>query len=164
VSASVPLPLDAATRGRLQRQRRRDTKPELVIRSLLHKRGFRFRVDRAPLRGHRFRADIVFGPAKVAVFVDGCFWHHCPEHGSLPKNNREWWDAKLLANQERDRRADDALRSHGWLSMRFWEHEMAEDVADEVALEVRARRKPAHDVELNGHGLRIRQTRSCPTA
>lgn len=135
-----PEPLDAATRSRLQRQGRRDTKPELQIRSLLHRRGLRFRVDRKPLPDQRFRADIVFGPAKVAVFIDGCFWHGCPIHGSVPKNNRHWWKEKLLANEERDRRADAALTTQGWLSMRFWEHQSPDDVAEAIELAVAQRR------------------------
>lgn len=138
--AKRPEPLDAETSARLQRQGRRDTKPELKIRSLLHRRGLRYRVDRKPLPDQRFRADIVFGPAKVAVFVDGCFWHGCPIHGTLPKNNREWWQAKLLANAERDRRTDQALTAHGWLPMRFWEHDDQERIVEAVTAAVQDRR------------------------
>ena len=139
VIAKRPEPLDAETSARLQRQGRRDTKPELKIRSLLHRRGLRYRVDRKPLPDHRFRADIVFGPTKVAVFIDGCFWHGCPEHGTLPKNNREWWQAKLLANVQRDRRTNEALLAGGWLPMRFWEHESPEAVANAIVSAVQQR-------------------------
>lgn len=111
---------------------RRDTVPELEIRSELHRRGFRFRVDRAPVRGLRSRADIVFGPARVAVYVDGCFWHSCPEHGTKPKANAEWWERKLTRNTERDRETDRVLREHGWEVVRIWEHEDPAAAADRV--------------------------------
>jgi DNA mismatch endonuclease, patch repair protein len=111
---------------------RRDTLPELAIRSELHRRGFRFRVDRAPVPGQRSRADIVFGPARVAVYVDGCFWHCCPEHGTRPKSNAEWWKRKLDRNRERDRETDQVLREHGWQVVRIWEHEDPVAAADRV--------------------------------
>jgi len=130
-------PLDEKTRERLRRQRRRDTKPEIALRSALHRRGLRFRIDKKPLPKMRSRADILFGPAKVAVFVDGCFWHCCAQHGSLPSNNREWWDAKLASNVERDRRVDSALVDAGWCVIRVWEHEdplvAAAAIADVIA-------------------------------
>ena len=94
---------------------------------------FRFRVDRSPIPGMRTRADIVFGPANVAVFVDGCFWHSCPEHGTVPTNNRDWWITKLTANVERDRRVDQDLKNSGWLSIRVWEHEDPCPVSERLA-------------------------------
>ena len=135
-----PAPLDAATRARLRRQRRRDTKPELALRSALHRRGFRFRVDR-PLPGTRRRVDITFVRARIAVFVDGCFWHRCPEHGTIPKNNREWWSTKLAGNVARDRATDDALAEQGWTVIRVWEHEDPMTAADHIASQVRTRRR-----------------------
>jgi DNA mismatch endonuclease (patch repair protein) len=111
---------------------RRDTLPERAIRSELHRRGLRFRIDRAPLPGLRSRADIVFGPARVAVYVDGCFWHSCPEHGTRPKANAEWWGRKLDRNQERDRETDRVLRENGWEVVRIWEHEDPVEAADRV--------------------------------
>src|SRR4051794_33719830 len=108
--AARPRPLDAALGARMSRVRRRDTRPELALRRQLHGRGLRYRVDAPPFPGLRSRADIVFGPAQVAVYVDGCFWHGCPVHGNLPKNNREWWRAKLAANAARDRQTDELLR------------------------------------------------------
>lgn len=116
----------------MSRLGRRDTTPELAIRSELHRRGFRFRVDRAPVPGLRSRADIVFGPARVAVYVDGCFWHSCPEHGTRPKANAEWWERKLDRNQERDRETDRVLREHGWRVVRIWEHENPVEAVDKV--------------------------------
>lgn len=110
----------------------RDTLPERAIRSELHRRGLRFRIDRAPLPGLRSRADLVFGPARVAVYVDGCFWHSCPEHGTRPKANAEWWGRKLDRNQERDREFDRILRENGWEVVRIWEHEDPVAAADRV--------------------------------
>lgn len=135
----MPDPADDVVRRRMQQQGRRDTEPELLLRRELHRRGLRFRVDRSPVRGMRSRADIVFGPAKVAVFVDGCYWHGCPTHGSLPKHNSDWWAAKLAGNQARDRRVDAELDESGWLSLRFWEHEDVPVCADVVEREVRQR-------------------------
>lgn len=133
-------PVDEATSRRFKAQRRRDTKPEMRLRSELHRRGLRFRVDRKVLPGLRSRPDIVFGPSKVAVFVDGCFWHRCPEHGTIPKNNREWWIEKLDANVERDRRSDRQLTDAGWLVLRIWEHEPTTSAAGTVEEQVRLRR------------------------
>jgi DNA mismatch endonuclease, patch repair protein len=118
-----PAPSSAAKSAEMSKLGRRDTAPELALRSELHRRGLRFRVDRAPVRGLRSRADIVFGPAKVAVYVDGCFWHSCPQHGTRPKANAEWWEQKLRRNQERDAETDRALHESGWEVVRVWEHE-----------------------------------------
>ncbi|QLY31233.1 very short patch repair endonuclease [Nocardia huaxiensis] len=123
---------DAATSARMARQRRVGTKPEIALRSELHRRGARFFVDRAPLAGLRRRADIVFPRKKVAVYVDGCFWHSCPEHATHPKNNAEWWAAKLAGNVARDRDTDARLVAAGWTVVRVWEHEKAEAAAETV--------------------------------
>jgi DNA mismatch endonuclease (patch repair protein) len=119
--------------------RQRDTPAELALRRILHRRGLRFLVDRTPIPAVRSRADILFRGARVAVFVDGCFWHGCPTHGTLPKKNREWWRAKLLANKARDARVDAALTAAGWLSLRIWEHEDPGDAAKRVARHVAER-------------------------
>jgi DNA mismatch endonuclease (patch repair protein) len=124
----------------MQAQRARDTQPELALRRHLHAIGLRYRVDRAPLHGLRRRADIVFGPARVAVYVDGCFWHGCPDHGTRPQSNAAWWAEKLRRNRERDAETDAALRAAGWLPMRFWEHEAPERAARTVLAAVSARR------------------------
>lgn len=105
------------------RQRRRDTAPELQLRSVLHAAGLRYRVDRRPDSALRWRADIVFPSVRVAVFVDGCFWHGCPEHGSMPKNNRSWWSQKLKLNIRRDILIAYELGTRGWTVVRVWEHE-----------------------------------------
>ena len=126
----------------MQRQRTRDTGPELALRRLLHARGLRYRVDSQPLPGLRRRADVVFGPAKIAVFVDGCFWHGCPDHGQRTTNaNQTYWADKVARNNTRDVETDEALTEAGWLSIRVWEHEDPEIVAEMVEAEVRQRRK-----------------------
>lgn len=120
--------------------RGRDTGPERALRSELHRRGLRYRVQRRLDTDPSVTADIVFGPARVAVFVDGCFWHVCPEHGTMPKSNRTWWADKLAANVERDRRTDLALTGRGWTVIRVWEHEHSGLAADRVEAAVRSRR------------------------
>lgn len=114
---------DPATSARMSAQRRRDTKPEIALRRELHRRGLRYFVDRAPIKGVRRRADLVFPRRKVAVFVDGCFWHSCPQHATFPKNNAQWWTDKLAANVVRDRDTDARLAEQGWTVIRIWEHE-----------------------------------------
>lgn len=127
----------SAVRRSMQGNRSRDTSPELAVRSLLHARGWRYRVSRRPIRAVRRTADLVFGPARVAVFVDGCFWHGCPDHFVPPKTNPGYWNEKIGGNRRRDAETDRLLREHGWLPLRFWEHEEPEAVADIVAQAVR---------------------------
>ena len=98
----------------MQANRRRDTGPELRVRSLLHGAGLRYRVDIAPLHALRNRADIVFTRAQVAVFIDGCYWHGCPEHYNRPRINADYWAPKIAGNRARDARVDSALRAAGW--------------------------------------------------
>lgn len=117
---------------------RRDTPCELAIRSAVHRLGLRYRVD-WPLPGTRRRADLSFIGAKVAVFVDGCFWHACPIHATWPKANAAWWRRKIFANVARDRDTDSRLRKAGWKLLRFWEHEHPERAARSVARVVRRR-------------------------
>ena len=107
----------------MQGNRSRDTKPELAIRRILHAAGLRYRVHRAPLKDLRRRADIVFGPAKIAVFIDGCYWHGCPEHYVAPKTNPAYWSPKIAGNIARDRDTDEKLAAAGWLVLRFWAHQ-----------------------------------------
>ncbi|MFF3070949.1 very short patch repair endonuclease [Kitasatospora sp. NPDC057904] len=128
------------TRDRMSKQRSHDTKIEVVLRSTLHAAGLRFRKHRRPLTGVRREADIVFGPSRVAVFVDGCFWHACPEHATWPKNNAEFWREKIEKNRARDRDTDARLAEAGWLAVRVWEHEKAAEAAERIAAVVRERR------------------------
>ena len=127
-------------RSRMQVQRTRDTSPELAVRRLLHAAGLRYRVDRAPVNWLRRRADIVFGPAKVAVYIDGCFWHGCPDH-SRPdtKANPGYWSEKMARNRARDADTDAKLAEAGWVVVRAWEHEDPGEVAGRVASLVRER-------------------------
>ena len=113
--------------------RRRDTGPERALRSELHRRGLRFRVDMPiPDLGVRARPDIVFTRHRLAVYVDGCFWHRCPIHGTEPKANADYWAPKLDANVERDRRVNRLLEQAGWRVLRIWSHVPLSDAADEV--------------------------------
>jgi DNA mismatch endonuclease (patch repair protein) len=123
----------------MERQARRDTAPELALRRELWRRGLRYFVDRPVGPDRRRRADVVFPRAKVAVFVDGCFWHSCPEHGTVPRNNREWWIAKLEANVRRDQETDRRLSAEGWTVIRVWEHEDPTMAADATESAVRSR-------------------------
>ncbi|MER6316528.1 very short patch repair endonuclease [Streptomyces sp. NPDC001581] len=135
-----PLETTPAVRARMSRQKSRDTRVEVALRRALHAAGLRYRVHRRPVKGVRREADIVFGPARVAVFVDGCFWHGCPEHATWPKRNAEFWRSKIEGNRGRDVDTDAKLAEAGWLAVRVWEHESAEDAAARVQEIVRRRR------------------------
>lgn len=142
VTPDAPKRPPASSEGarlRMQRTRRRDTPRELALRRILHRWGLRFRVDAQPLANVRRRADLVFSRAKLAVYVDGCFWHSCPIHGTQPKANKEWWAEKLAQNVRRDRETDASLRSSGWEVVRVWEHEPSETAAARVASAYRSR-------------------------
>ncbi len=134
----------AATSARMSRQARRDTQPELELRRRLHQLGYRYRVNH-PLPGlPRRRADLTFTARRVAVFVDGCFWHGCPEHATSPRNNGDWWAKKLAGNVARDRDTDRVLRDAGWEVVRVWEHE-SPDTAVRQVVEALTKRRPPHD-------------------
>ncbi|MEB3021483.1 very short patch repair endonuclease [[Mycobacterium] crassicus] len=108
----------------MRANRSRDTKPELAVRRLVHGMGMRYRVDFPPLPSNRrMRADLVFTRARVAVFVDGCFWHGCPEHHTVARTNAEFWAKKVSGNRTRDERTNAVLSEAGWTVLRFWEHE-----------------------------------------
>jgi DNA mismatch endonuclease, patch repair protein len=125
----------------MERQARRDTKPELALRRAVWRLGLRYRVDVAPLPGRR-RADLVFTRARVAVYVDGCFWHSCPTHATIPKANRDWWITKLAANVQRDRDTDQRLAKAGWTVIRVWEHEDVAVAAGRI-LEIVQKSRPS---------------------
>jgi DNA mismatch endonuclease, patch repair protein len=133
----VPWTTTAAVRKSMQGNRSRDTKPEKVLRSLLHRRGLRFRVCCPPLATSRLTADVVFTRARVAVFIDGCYWHGCPAHYRQPKTNPDYWSAKIARNQERDQGFDEELDQAGWTVIRVWAHEDPGDIADRVEQKVR---------------------------
>jgi DNA mismatch endonuclease, patch repair protein len=117
----------------MENQKQRDTKPERILRSLLHRMGYRFLKDARPESSLRTRADIVFPRVRLAVFIDGCFWHSCPVHKTIPKTNTSWWEAKLESNRKRDAAADEALRASGWKVIRIWEHEAPEDAFSKIS-------------------------------
>jgi DNA mismatch endonuclease, patch repair protein len=124
---------------RMRSTPQRDTPAELRIRKLLHAKGLRYSIDAKPLKDSPRRADVVFRRARVAVFVDGCFWHGCPEHGTWPRANEHFWRAKILANKERDVDTNDRLRNRGWVVIRVWEHEDPAAAATRIARRVRTR-------------------------
>ncbi|MEU7468507.1 very short patch repair endonuclease [Streptomyces sp. NPDC044984] len=131
----------AARRRNMQAIRSRDTAPERLVRSLVHAQGLRYRVAARPLPELRRTADLVFRPAKVAVFIDGCYWHGCPDHYVAPKTNPGYWSDKVARNVARDRDTDERLQAAGWTVLRFWEHEAAEDCALKIAGTVARLRK-----------------------
>ncbi|RLV56757.1 DNA mismatch endonuclease Vsr [Aeromicrobium phragmitis] len=125
----------------MQGNKRRDTSPEWAVRRRVHAMGLRYRVDVRPLSWLNRRADLVFVAAKVAVFIDGCFWHGCPEHHTAARTNAEYWASKVRQNRARDVETDRLLVEAGWKVLRVWEHEEPTTVAERVAAEVRARRR-----------------------
>lgn len=131
-----PTALNATVSAQMSRMPRTRTKPEMSLRRELHRRGLRFRVNHPGLPG---RPDIAFTRARLAVFVDGCFWHLCPQHAVLPKNNATWWREKLHRNVQRDREKDEALAALGWTVLHVWEHEEPVAVAEIVEQLWRAR-------------------------
>ena len=122
----------------MQANRRRDTSPEIAVRRLVHAAGLRYRVDVRPLPDLNRRADLVFSRAQVAVFVDGCYWHGCPEHGTTAQRNADYWKAKIEGNVARDAQTDRLLSDAGWTVIRAWEHQAPANVAKEVVRAVRA--------------------------
>ena len=126
-----------AVRKSMLGNKRRDTQIELRVRRLLHARGLRYRVDFAPLDKRR-RADIVFTRQQFVIFIDGCFWHGCPDHYVIPKTNVHYWSPKIETNLARDADTSAQLREAGWTVLRFWEHQPAADVAERVIAAVGA--------------------------
>lgn len=144
MAIAVPKSPAASTSGRSRNMaaiRRRDTKPERHVRARLHASGFRYRVElRLDLPTGRVRPDIVFTRHRIAVFIDGCFWHCCPEHGRAPDVNGDYWGPKLARNVERDRAADEILHDAGWHVVRVWEHEDPDRAADRIGAAVARQR------------------------
>jgi DNA mismatch endonuclease (patch repair protein) len=137
----APFASSTAARERMQNVSRKDTAPELALRRELHRRGLRYFVHRRPLPSLRRQADFVFPRVKVAVFVDGCFWHGCPDHmGNLEKTNGWFWPAKIQGNRDRDADTNTRLSEEGWTPVRVWEHELADEAAERVTNEVLARK------------------------
>jgi DNA mismatch endonuclease (patch repair protein) len=126
--AARPRAASAQVAAQMSRMPRRDSAPEVALRRELFRRGLRFRTH-LPLPG---RPDVCFTRARLAVFVDGCFWHRCPQHATSPRNNGQWWQDKLEANVQRDARQGGQLRDLGWTVLRIWEHEDPVAAADLV--------------------------------
>ena len=132
----APPASDEATRKSMMSNRRADTKPEITFRSMLHRSGLRFRKDRyVKLETRGVKVDVVFPTQRVAVFIDGCFWHRCPEHATMPTRNYEYWLAKFRRNIERDASNDDQLKNLGWRVLRVWEHEVKDHELAQYAVD-----------------------------
>ena len=127
-------------RASMQGNRGRDTNPELALRSRLHALGLRYRVSARPEPGVRRTADIVFTRARVAVFVDGCYWHGCPDHHRPARQNSKFWSEKIETNRQRDTDVNQLLSQAGWQVIRVWEHEDPDEVARRIDTAVRSRR------------------------
>lgn len=121
------------TRRAMQANRARDTALELSVRRILHGRGLRYRVDARPLPAVRCKADIIFSRVRVAVFLDGCFWHGCPEHCRMPQSNAAYWERKIGRNRARDAAVSQLLSDAGWTALRYWEHEDPKKIAGQIA-------------------------------
>lgn len=132
---------NSTTRAVMLGNKRRDTLPELRVRQLVHAAGLRYRVDHPPLANNRrLRADLVFTRSKIAVFIDGCFWHGCPQHYVASRTNTDYWGPKIAANAERDARNTALLEAEGWTVLRFWAHIAAEQAAARITEAVRNQR------------------------
>lgn len=131
-SVKKPTPSSKAALNRMKAAKPRDTAPEKALRSELYKRSLSYRIDVRPVKELNRRADIVFRSTKVAVFVDGCFWHGCPKHGTQAKANAEFWKNKIKRNQERDEETNKLLKKAGWTVVRVWEHEDPEKAGKKI--------------------------------
>ena len=125
----TPQPKSRSVSEQMRRMPTKNSTPEIRLRRSLHALGLRYRLHRKELPG---KPDIALGPSKIAVFVDGCYWHNCPEHGTIPKNNHEWWKEKFQRNRERDNRKDAQLKEMGWLPIHVWEHEDPDTAARNI--------------------------------
>lgn len=129
VAQSKSWASSAGTRASMRANRSRDTRPELAVRRAAHALGLRYRVSVRPVPTLRRTADLVFTRARIAVFVDGCFWHGCPEHHTVAVTNADFWAAKVTRNRDRDVQTSGLLREAGWTVLRFWEHEDPKETA-----------------------------------
>ena len=140
----TPWASSDAARKAMKSNRSRDTHAELAVRRLVHAAGLRYRVNARPEPELRRTADLLFRRARVAVFIDGCYWHGCPEHFTMPASNTAYWTAKIARNRERDRDTTSLLEERGWLVLRFWEHDAPVRVADVIAAFVDERTGSRH--------------------
>ncbi len=130
---SKRLPTSSRTSLRLSKVRQKGTNAELALRREMYRIGLRYRIDYEVLKKPRRVADIAFPGRKIAIFVDGCFWHGCPEHGTWPKRNADFWRQKIEANRQRDADTNARLQANGWTALRFWSHESPVEAAQAVA-------------------------------
>ena len=142
-TVKTPKSRSIAVRNVMRANRGVDTGPEIRLRSLVHKAGLRYAIDVRPEPDINRRADIVFRAAKVAVFVNGCFWHGCPKHYSAPKSNKRYWSAKVRRNRERDAETRVLLKRRGWRVLVFWEHQPVQPCSERVVSIVSERKKRA---------------------
>jgi DNA mismatch endonuclease (patch repair protein) len=143
-SVEMSWALNEGIRRSMQGNRSRDTVPEMTVRKLLHAAGFRYRVAARPIPTLRRTADILFTRAKIAVFIDGCFWHGCPDHYVEPKSHVDYWRPKIERNMSRDLETTAQLEDAGWIVLRYWSHELSPTIAESVADRVRATRVGAY--------------------
>lgn len=135
---NYPTTTDSGVRNVMRANRRRDTKPEIALRSALHRRGFRFRKDAlVRTRERTVRVDVALPRHRVVVLVDGCFWHCCPQHGTQPRTNQSYWHPKLERNVARDQVTNQLLQAAGWRVIRIWEHEDPDEAAGSIDQAVR---------------------------
>ena len=132
----APLPSSAGASAVMRGNRKVDTQPEIALRRELHSRGHRFLKNARPETDIGCRVDIVFRGPRLAVFVDGCFWHGCPAHGTRPRTNASYWEPKIARNMQRDRENNELLARRGWHVLRVWEHELTADAASRVEAEL----------------------------
>lgn len=130
----------ASARMTMQGNRGRDTTAELAVRRLVHANGLRYKVNARPEADLRRTSDLLFTRVRFAVFIDGCYWHGCSQHFTMPATNSAYWSAKIGGNQERDLETTTWLEQRGWLVLRFWEHETPESVAEQISRMVHQRR------------------------
>ena len=132
---NYPKPSSKAAVNVMKANKRANTKPEVLIRTHLHRAGYRFRKDfNIKINGKNYRPDIAFTKQKVAIFIDGCFWHLCPIHGHIPKTNIHYWEPKLKKNSERDKNSNKVLRKAGWKVVRVWEHVSIKEAANSIIM------------------------------
>jgi DNA mismatch endonuclease (patch repair protein) len=146
VSAGESWATSSQARSVMQGNRSRDTQPELAVRQLLYRAGLRYRIDYRPIGNLRRKADIAFPTFRIAVFIDGCFWHGCPLHYVPSKSNTEYWLPKIDANRARDIETNRVLSDHDWTVFRFWAHEDPAVTANSIIGAVKAARATASRV------------------
>lgn len=156
IRSRAPVASSTVVRKVMQANKSQDTAPELLLRSALHRAGLRYRKNLRPEPSLKCKADVVFPRARICIFIDGCFWHGCPEHFHLPKKNAEWWHEKVIDNRARDKKKAEALIALGWEVIRIWEHELTEDNIASVVTGVAKMVRRKRQTEGAGNHIRLR--------